>query len=256
MTSIVKAELGSWEWLCETGGSLTARQRVELLPGLLRTFGQFVGDRLWLALGRRRSLSLSVHDLWPVAPDSSICHRADEEARELQSAPLVNHAYRTWVFGSALAMLDEARLDREVFHVGSLLHDAGIETCKEAQCFTYRSAEAAQTVAREVAFDEQRTLQIMDGIANHITPGLRKEDQSVGYYLQAGAMADLMGLRAWELPSELLSRTEERFPRLNVHREVSQRWLAESKAVPSGRAHYAQAWSGFAYIVRFLPVAK
>lgn len=35
MTSIVKAELGSWEWLCETGGSLTARQRFELLPGLL-----------------------------------------------------------------------------------------------------------------------------------------------------------------------------------------------------------------------------
>jgi hypothetical protein len=153
-------------------------------------------------------------------------------------------------------MLDEARLDREVFHVGSLLHDAGIETCKEAQCFTYRSAEAAQAVAREVAFDEERTLQIMDGIANHITPGLKKEDQSVGYYLQAGAMADLMGLRAWELPSGLLSRTEDRFPRLNVHREVSQRWLAESRAVPSGRAHYAQAWSGFAHIVRFLPVAK
>lgn len=256
MTSTEKAELGSWEWLCETGGSLTGRQRFELLPGLLRTFGQFVGDRLWLALGRKRPLSYSVDDLWPLAPDSPICHRADEEARELQSAPVVNHAYRTWVFGNALAMLDEVRLDREVFHVGSLLHDAGLESCKEAQCFTYRSAEAAQAVARKVAFDEQRTLQIMNGIANHITPGLSKEDQSVGYYLQVGAMADLMGLRAWELPSELLSRTNERFPRLDAHRELSRRWRAESKAVPSGRAHYAHAWGGFAHIVRFLPLAK
>lgn len=256
MNSSVKAELGSWEWLRETGGSLTARQRFELLPALLRTFGQFVGDRLSLAFGRTRPLSHSVDDLWPVPPDSSICHRAEEEARELQSAPLVNHAYRTWVFGSAFAMLDEARLDPEVFHVGSLLHDAGLESSKEAQCFTYRSAEAAQAVARKAAFDEQRTLQIMNGIANHITPGLRKEQQSIGYYLQAGAMADLLGLRAWELPSELLSRTEERFPRFNAHRELSQRWRAESKAVPLGRAHYAHAWGGFAHLVRLLPVAK
>lgn len=256
MDAIVKAELGSWDWVSTTDGALTRKQKVQFLPALLGTFGEFVGDRFRLAVGKRRFVPFELDELWPEVPDSSFCRRAEEEAHELQSEAVVHHAYRTWIFGNALAVIDEARLDPEVFHAGSLLHDAGIEQTHPGQCFTRRSAEAAQKVANEVGLDAERTLEVMNGIVNHITPGLKSASHPLSYYLQAGAMADLLGLRAWELPPELLKRAEHEFPRLSVHRKLSQCWRAESKAVPKGRAHYAHLWGGFGHIVRFLPVAR
>lgn len=254
--AIVTAQLGTWDWVSATGGALTGRQKLQLVPGLLRTFRDFVGDRLRLALGRRRLLAYDLDELWPVAPDSAFCRRSEEEARDLQSDPVMNHAYRTWIFGNALAVIDEARIDPEVFYAGSLLHDAGLEHIRPGQCFTHRSAEAAQGVALEVGFDSRRTREVMDGIVNHITPGLNAGSQPVSYYLQVGAMADLLGVRTWELPPELRSRAAQQFPRLKAHAQLSQKWREESRAVPKGRAHYAHLWGGFGHLVRLLPVAR
>ncbi|HSN82600.1 MAG TPA: hypothetical protein VLS88_08500, partial [Polyangiales bacterium] len=93
--------VGTWQWMLETNGRLTRRQRFELFPALLDTFGAFSVDRLRLALGRSPQHGLNAEDLWPTAPDSKLSHQADEEARDLQSTALLHHGYRTWIFGSA-----------------------------------------------------------------------------------------------------------------------------------------------------------
>lgn len=126
------AAIGSWQWLTETSGVLTARERLGLLPALGKTFGQFAADRFRLAFRAR----------------------------------------------------------------------------------------------------------------------------PIGFYLQAGAMADLAGLRAWQLPADFRARALQTFPREEIHRVVSSCWHAEAKAVPGGRAHFADTWGGFSRIVRWFPVSR
>ena len=254
--SPAKPRVGTWDWLTETGGVLTAKERLALVPSLAKTFGQFSFDRLRLAIGVRARHGLSTEDLWPVRPDSQLSRHAEEEARDLQSPAVVNHGYRTWVFGAALAKLDDAMFDPELFHAGSLLHDLGLEHIEPGQCFTRRSAESAEAVAERSGLDRAGALEMMNGIAMHITPGLEYEDSALGFYLQAGAMADLAGLRAWQLPKDLRARADQAYPRQRVHEVLAQCWHAEAKAVPNGRAHFADKWGGFSRIVKWFPVAK
>ena len=247
--------LGSFAWVEETGGVLTGRERFALLPALLRTFGRFTSDRFRLALGVTPRHGKGVEELWPTAaPDSQFARHAEEEARELQSSAMLGHGYRTWLFGSAFAALDDAELDPELFYAGALLHDVGLEHLQPGTCFTHRSALAAEAASERVGLDAQRTRDVMDGIAMHITPGLAYADSAIGFYLQAGAMADLAGIRAWQLPRELRSRADEAHPREQVHQVVSGCWHAEAKAMPGGRAHLADAYGGFSRIVRWFPV--
>lgn len=253
MNSITKANVGDWQWLEETGGKLTARERLSMVPALAATFGEFFADRFRLAAGRASDRSLSAVDLWPNVPDSGFSRRSEEAARELQTPPVLHHAFRTWVFGHALAAVDGVDLDPEVFHTGSMMHDVGLEHPVAGECFTHRSAAAARDVALEFDFDATRTREMMDGIANHITPGLQREQSLPGYYIQAGATADLLGLRVWELPKGLVARASEQFPRDDVHKVLSKCWRAEAASVPGGRADFAQTFGGFGHIVRWLP---
>ncbi len=251
----VKPPLGSWDWLTETGGVLTPREQLALIPALAGTFGRFSLDRLRLALGARPRHSFGSDDLWPAAPDSQLIRHAEEEARELQSRAVVNHGYRTWICGGALAKLDGAALDPELFHAASLLHDLGLEHLEPGRCFTRRSGESAEAVAERSGLDRADSLAMMNGIAHHITPGLRYEESALGFYLQAGAMADLAGLRTWQLPKKMRARADEMYPREQVHELLARCGHAEAKAVPNGRAHFADKWSGFSRIVRWFPVA-
>ncbi len=251
-----KPELGTWDWLARTGGNLTPAERVSLAPGLIKTFAQFSVDRMRLALKTAPRHSLSTDDLWPVAPDSQLGSHALEEARDLQSHPVVNHGFRTWVFGSALAHIDGADIDPELFYAASLLHDAGIEHVEPNVCFTKRSAESARSAAEQSNVGHDEALQMMTGIGSHITPGLRYETSPLGFYIQAGAMADLAGLRVWELPKDLRSRAGHSYPRNDVHEVLSRCWRAEAKAVPKGRAHFAERWGAFSKLVRWFPVAR
>lgn len=246
--------MGTWPWMLETNGRLTRRQRFELFPALLDTFGAFFVDRLRLALAKSPRHGLNAEDLWPTAPDSKLSRQADEKARDLQSAAMLHHGHRTWIFGSALARIDGAPIDPELFHAGALLHDVGLEDIQGGRCFTRRSAEAAQAIARSCQLAADRTSDMMTGIIMHITPGLEYEDSPLGFYLQAGAMADLVGIRAWELPRALRDRAHATHTRAEIHQVLSSCWHAEAKAVPGGRAHFADAYGAFSRIVRWFPL--
>lgn len=245
--------IGSWQWLEETGGNLTGRERLALLPAIAATFGKFSADRLRLALHVKARHSLSATELWPMAPDSALCREAESEGRELQSSPVLQHGYRTWVFGTALARIDGVALDSEQFYASALLHDLGLEHIEPNRCFTHRGASSARDAALRAGMTEDQALPMMDGIGMHITPGLRSDDSEIGLYLQAGAMADLAGIRTWELPEDLRDRARQDYPREDVHVVLSGCWRAEAKAVPGGRASFAERSGAFSRIVRYLP---
>lgn len=227
--------LGGLSWTRRTGGTLARRERRRLLGEVVRGQGRYLAGRIKLAIGRVPvgAANLSAEALEP--PDSKLA-RAVEEACQEQPSPLIGHGYRTWMFGSGLAALDGAEFDPELFYAASLLHDYGIATAVAGEDFTLRSAERLESCGAAVDADRSSIESAADAITVHTTPGISVEhDGALGFYVQAGAMFDLAGLRAADLSRAYRDRVIAEHPRDGVTEAVVRMIRAEARANPGGR---------------------
>ena len=99
--------LGGLAWTRRTRGRLTGAERRRLLAAVAVGQAENAIGRVKLALGRvpARATAIGVTAFSP--PDSRLAREA--EAASAEQPPMVAaHAYRTWMFGLALAQLDGA----------------------------------------------------------------------------------------------------------------------------------------------------
>ena len=240
----------SMAWARATGGALTDTQRQELRSKLFNGYRDFARGMLTAPL-RRPVANLTV----PEPPDSKLARTAEEAARD-QPDSFLNHGRRTWLFGSVLAQVDGNDVDGEALYVASLLHDSGLVEQVAGEDFTLRSAARALDVCNEAGVDdEELTTALADGIVAHLTPGLETEDTILGYYIQAGAVADLIGLRSWEIPNDIRKAAFIDHPGSNVFSELPAAVAAEAEAVPEGRFALLNRY-GFAVAMRVSPMRR
>jgi hypothetical protein len=168
-------------------------------------------------------------------PDSSFAREAEQACGELPAA-LVGHSYRTWLFGRALAAVDDRPLDVELFYCGSLLHDHGIAQPTPGRDFTLGSVDRALACAAAAGVSEDRAEALADAICVHTTPGVRIDhDGELGCYLQWGAMVDGAGLRIWDVAPANVSEVLDRYPRVDFKRQLIAMMRSEAAALPQGR---------------------
>ncbi len=243
------ARLGGIAWLERTNGSLTPAERWRLVPAILRGQAQAVASRIALTIGRRSKGPVEV----PTPPDSAMARRAEEAAAD-QPAGLLGHAYRTWAYGRALAAHDrESGLDDELFYVAALLHDVGLVEAVSGEDFTLRSAACAVPVVEPDRPDG--VLRARDAIAAHTTPGANVEgDGPEAFYVQAGAVCDLGGLRLNHLSADLVAAVTAEHDTAGLVGEIVPLIVAEARAVPKGRMALLRR-TGFTLAVRFAPKA-
>jgi hypothetical protein len=247
-------EVGSPAWLGATGGALARRERARLLLRIAAELPTVVVERVRVERWRRRA-SEGVSSIDPaVVPRSAVALEAIAVCEKRLSPSFVNHSYRTWIFGLALAERDDAfgELDAEGFFVAAMLHDVGLGSPRFRCCFTLAGVEATQhldalrsPVARGV---------VALAIADHITPGISRRTNPLGFYLQRGSLLDLTGIRAAHLPRDFVSEAFERHPAGDIRAEVAARWRAEAVLVRHGRADLLQRCGRFGAMTRFSPL--
>jgi hypothetical protein len=136
----------------------------------------------------------------------------------------------------ALAALDRASLDPELFYCGALLHDHGIAQPQPGRDFTLASADRVLACARDAGVEAQRAELLADGVCVHTTPGVTVEhDGAIGCYLQWGAMVDGAGLRMWDVSRGNVDAALRAYPRGDFKRSLVEMMRAEARAVPGGR---------------------
>lgn len=216
--------LGGLAWTRRTGGVLSARERRRLLGEIARAQGRYLLDRVRLATGSDPPTPLALEDLRP--PDSALARAAEEACRE-QSPALIGHGYRTWAFGAGLAAVDGAPVDPEQLYVASLLHDHGLDHAVAGEDFTLRGADRAAACGAPDA--------VGDAITSHATPGANWETDGLGAYVGAGAILDLGGLRASDLPRAYRDGAIVLHPRDGVIAAVSALVRQEARLNPRGR---------------------
>ena len=223
--------LGSLYWAQQTGGVLTWSQRLRLLRVIATTQTYAALKRIQPAKAR----PAHTRDLILIPPDSRFAREAERAAAE-QPAALLAHSYRTWIYGQALAGLDGIGVDAEQLYAGSLLHDYGLTRPVSGEDFTLRSARRAKRAAEAAALEQHTIDELGEAIVAHTTPGVSVEhDGAVSFYIQAGALVDIAGLRLWDLPSELVTDTLRQYARDGFTAELAAMVKAEARAVPGGR---------------------
>lgn len=206
-------------------GALAAAAATNLIGGTKLLFGKLPGG----------AADIDLRDLEP--PNSALAREAEAACAE-QSDTFVGHSYRTWMYGTALAKLDRQELDPELFYCAALLHDWGLKSSIAGEDFTVRGAERALACAHLAGTDPARSSLLADGICSHATVGVTiKRDGALSYYVQHGAMADIAGVRIWDIAPANLQRARQRYPRdaRKLLREGSTTFRNEALALPDGR---------------------
>jgi hypothetical protein len=141
------------------------------------------------------------------------------------------------MFGLALAAVDRTQFDRELFYCAALLHDYGIATPTPHRDFTLGSAERAIVCAAAAGVAAGSVETLADAICVHTTPGVSiKRDGPLGCYLQWGAMADVAGLRLWDITHANVEAVLRRHPRgVGFKGSLAAMIGAEASAIPRGR---------------------
>lgn len=245
--------VGTMTWSNATGGRLSRAEQREFLRPLVKAhLANLVGRTtmlLGLNSGRRTELAPSALR----SPSSSLTRTAEQEAQRRLSPALFNHSHRCYLFGVALAALENIYVDRELLFAAALLHDVGLARPVAGVDFTVASARAARDVAKSAGLSSARTEVMLTAITLHHSPGVTLADGPVAYLMSAGAALDVTGLRSWQLPSDVMRSAVAERPRCGFKHEFRNAWAAQAEAVPQGRARLLRRYGAFDLAIRFAP---
>ena len=245
--------VGTAAWVERTSGRLTAAERRALLRPLARTHAQNAVGRLRLAVGLHPGRNAYVPPARLAPPTSVLTRAAEERARRVLPVPLLNHSYRTYVFGRALGELEGTDVDTELLFAAALLHDTGLVNPTGTADFTLTSARLAREVAEQVGLSTAATDTMLTAITQHYTPGVTVDAGPVAYLLAAGAAVDVVGLRSWELPPATITEAVREHPRAGFKTAFTEAFRQEAARVPEGRARLLHRYGAFAAAIRFAP---
>jgi hypothetical protein len=246
-------DLGTHTWVERSGGLLTAAERRSLLRPLASTHATNAVGRVSMLLrvnsGRRAPVTIGQRR----APDSVLTRAAEALARRRLSPALLNHSFRTYAFAAALGEMENLDVDRELLFAAALLHDVGLPTPVPQVDFTRASARVARNVAEDVGLSTAATNILRTAITLHHSPGVTLAHGPVAYLLSAGAGLDVVGVRSWQLPPDLLAAVVAAHPRAGFKREFSAAFRTEATRVPDGRAQFLRRYGAFDLAIKTAP---
>ena len=251
----VEDMVGTASWVQRTSGVLTTAERRTLLRPLAQAHVQNAVGRLRLALGVHpgRHAYVAADRLSP--PTSALTRAAEQRARHILPVPLLNHSYRSYIYGRALGELEGMKVDTELLYAAALLHDTGLVNPTGDADFTLTSSRLARVVAEDVGLSTAATDTLLTAITMHYTPGVTANAGPVAYLLAAGAAADVIGLRSWELPQATLTNAAREHPSDGFKDAFTEAFRQEAARVPEGRARLLLRYGAFAAAIRFAPFA-
>lgn len=250
--------IGTLNWT-RRGGVLTLTERWRLTVAAIGKHA-----RLHLAAGARGAAvptnaldRLGVGALEQVAhPWDALAFAAATAAQALQPPWLTNHGWRTYAWGTLLALNGDLRYDRSLFFSACMLHDLGLTphaAVPRDQCFSWRGANAARDILQRAGASEAQLHCVAEAITLHPNLEVGVEQGVEAHLLQAGAGFDVVGQRSRDVPAALQQAVLGRHPRLGFKNAFCQCMTAESRGAPNARMGLYVRRLGFLDLIRKAP---
>jgi hypothetical protein len=247
------SRVGTIAWSNRTSGRLTGAETRQLLIPLARAHAVNAVGRTAMALRLDSGRRAQVSDRALRIPSSVLTRTAEQVAHERLTPAVLNHSYRCYSYGVALAELEASDVDHELLFAAAMLHDTGLSAPVPNVDFTVTSARLALEVAEAVGLSTAATETMRTAITLHHTPGVTLADGPEAYLLSAAAGVDVIGMGRWKLPDTTVDAVLAERPRLGFKDEFRARWATEATAVPNGRAHLLRRYGAFDLAIRLAP---
>lgn len=245
--------VGTMAWSNRTSGQLSGAETRQLLAPLARAHTINAVGRTAMALRMHSGRRAQLPDRALRTPSSVLTRTAEQFAHERLTPAVLNHSYRCYSYGVALAALESIDVDRELLFAAAMLHDTGLFAPAPGIDFTVTSARIALEVAETVGLSTAATDTMRTAITLHHSPGVTLDDGPEAYLLSAAAAVDVIGMRRWKLPDTVVASVLAERPRLGFKNEFRARWAAEAATVPHGRARFLRRYGAFDLAIRLAP---
>jgi len=181
-------------------------------------------------------------------PWNPLALSASAAARELQPRWLTNHGWRTYAWGTLLALDAKLEYDRTLFFAACMLHSLGLTphaATPPNQCFAVRGARAASIILRHARASEDQLHRLAEAITLHPNFEVGVERGVEAHLLHAGALMDVFGQRIEQVPALLRRAVLGAYPRLGFKNAFCNRVRAEAQLAPSSRLSINVLYLGF-----------
>lgn len=174
----------------------------------------------------------------PAIPRTPATRAAADLVAEAAPAYLLNHSYRTYLFGRCI--VPEPGIDEEAAFVAAMIHDLGLTDTHAGESeFARVGADLACRFLEERGWDLERIHLVEEAILRHTN--LVAEQVPVVRLVQAGAAVDVAGLGREGLASDDLADILTAYPRLDFASSMRNSFLDEVHRHPEGAfAHLEQ----------------
>jgi hypothetical protein len=208
---LLLGEIGTIEWSRRTRGLLGRGERARYTAAFVLTM---IGTSPRL-LAARAGLRGSGPDPSRIAPPDTPFAREVVEACAELGPMIVEHSYRSYVYGRALGVARGVECDEEALFAATMLHDYGFKEMGSLtdRCFTFAGAEAAEEILAGSSLTEASRHDVLDAITLHFNPSVPVGQGSVQHLTHDGVLLDVLGARAWELDPDGVGRVAESHPR-------------------------------------------
>lgn len=139
-------------------------------------------------------------------PDTKSCKDALHLVEKHSPKFLVNHSIRSYAFGLAMSHKIDKPVDKEVFFVGSIMHDIGLtKLSPQNSTFEIEGAKIARDFSLDHDFSTERTDLIHEMVALHNSVGVAHKCDPEIALLHFGAGADVAGLWVHDIHRQTLN---------------------------------------------------
>ena len=164
-------------------------------------------------------------------PSSPTAQAVAGLAAEAAPAYLLNHSYRTYLFGRCIVA--EPGVDEEAAFVAAMLHDLALtDTYRGETEFAYAGADLAGDFLSSRGWAADRIHLVQEAIVRHTN--IAAEPVPVHRLVQAGATVDVVGLGHEQIAPDDLAAILQAYPRTGFATGMRSRFLAEAHRHPDG----------------------
>jgi hypothetical protein len=204
-------DIGTIEWARRTNGILGRGERARFMAATVLASARLLPS---LLVGHRTSPGSAIDPTLLTPPDTPFARNVVEVCADLDPM-VIEHSYRSYIFGRALGTAEGIECDPEALFAATMLHDYALETADSLtdRCFTVAGVEVAEQVLESSPLDSSLRHDVLDAITLHLNPRVPPEHGAVQHLAHDGIMLDVLGARRNQLDPAGIRRTFDQHPR-------------------------------------------
>lgn len=223
--------IGSREWMNLSNCKLNFREKTQLIkqvlvPATLNYSKTFI----------KQSKNPQHFELKNIQiPDTPIVKEAIFELENTQNQAIIHHSWRSYIWGVAIAQIQDWQFDEESLLIASLMHDLGLVEHLEhysCQCFTFESALRSESLCVKHHYPKDKIDNISNAICLHMNGHLDKNNQNLSkevLLLQKATSCDVIGTNLGQLSITFRDEVFSRHPRSKFNTIFEKLLKAETK---------------------------